>query len=313
MLKPKLKPGHALMQRPNGTILMGARVSGFITEVTDESGLVWPLCALLDGTRDLETVLTSMQADYGVSRDDVRDVLTSFYESGWLYDAAAPAPHGLAETDADRHGRTVSFFSTIEERARPNPLELIAILRRARVTVLGLGGVGCAVSASLAATGVGRIHCVDHDRVEISNLNRQLLFSHDDLGRPKTDVVTQRLRALDPNLEVTSAEMKIAGPSDAREAIAGSDVVLCCADTPADVYLWVNEACFGLGIPVVIAGYTGPKVSVGTYIPGSTACFACQAAATMEDKRSRGFPLDEPDPRRTTTPSSRPRRRSSGT
>ena len=62
-----------------------------------------------------------------------------------------------------------------------------ARLARSRVTVVGLGGSGAGAAAALAASGVGRLHCVDPDAVELSNLNRQVLYSEDDIGRPKVD------------------------------------------------------------------------------------------------------------------------------
>lgn len=296
MLKPSLKPGHARMPRPDGAVLMGARVPGFITEVSDESGLVWMLTGLLDGTRSVDEIAAVMADDHGVTRQDVTEALNVFADNGWLYDAAAPVPEGLPDSDIQRHRRTIDFFSTLEERPRANPFELLTVLRGAGVVVLGAGGVGCAAAAGLVASGVGRIHCVDHDLVELSNLNRQLLYAQGDIGRPKVDVAAERLRALDDVVTVSTSRQLLGGVEDIRAAIEGFDVVLCCADTPTEIYLWTNEACFDARVPMLVAGYTGPKISVGTYIPGATACFACQAAGTVDYKKSQGFPVDEAKP-----------------
>jgi molybdopterin-synthase adenylyltransferase len=292
MQRPALKPGQDPSLRPNGAIWVGARIYGHITELEDESGLVWPLCGLLDGTNSVDALVKRMAADHGATADQVHQILDLFRDSGWLVDQAAPVPDGLTARELDRHSRTLEFFTNIDTTPRTNPYELLSRLRSARVVVLGLGGVGSATASGLVATGIGQVHCVDFDRVELSNLNRQLLFTEADLGQSKVEAAARRLRAIDSGTVITTADIRLDGVSDIASAIAAADLVFSCADTPAEFTGWVNQACFEAGIPWLTAWYAGPKYSLVTYIPGRTGCFSCLMAAHAEGMREGGQPTD---------------------
>jgi molybdopterin/thiamine biosynthesis adenylyltransferase len=288
MLMPALKPGQDPSLRPDGTVWVGARVYGHTTELEDESGLLWPLCGLMDGTNTVDVIVEKMGAVHGATADQVHQILDLFRESGWLLDQAAQPPADLTPQDLERHSRTLEFFTNIDTSPRTNPYELLSRLRGARAVVLGLGGVGTAAATSLVATGIGQLHCVDFDRVELSNLNRQLLFTEHDVGRVKVEAGAERLRAIDSGCTVTTADRALGGVPDIALAIAGADVVFACADTPAEINAWVNEACFEAGIPWLTASYAGAKYSLATYVPGRTGCCACLTAAHAESVRELG-------------------------
>ena len=90
------------------------------------------------------------------------------------------------------------YFSWIDTDPRRSRYDVQVALKRARVTVLGMGGTGGAVAMGLVAAGVGRLHCLDFDDVEVSNLNRQVLYTEDDIGRPKVDTAVRRITAVRP-------------------------------------------------------------------------------------------------------------------
>jgi molybdopterin-synthase adenylyltransferase len=278
VLLPALKPGQSPSLQADGSILMGARVYGHLTELQDESGLVWPLCALLDGTNDIDSLVRIMAADHGASAEQIHQILDLFRDCGWLTDQAASAPPGLTAKAIERHQRTLEFLSGVDTSPRMNPYELLAQLKRARAVVIGLGGAGSACAAGLVATGVGEIHLIDFDTVESSNLNRQLLFTEQDLGRAKIEAAAERLRAIDADVLVTSADRYLSSVADITGAISGADVVFGCADSPAQIDAWINEACYRAAIPWLTAGYAGARYSLGTFIPGQTACYSCLTA-----------------------------------
>lgn len=122
-------------------------------------------------------------------------------------------------------------------------------LGRARVLVIGLGGLGSPVASSLAAAGVGNLRLVDADTVERSNLHRQFLHGEGAVGRPKTASAADRLRDLNPDiaLELTAARFS---PANAFELIAGCDLVLDGADNFATRYL-ANDACTLARVPLL--------------------------------------------------------------
>ncbi len=114
-------------------------------------------------------------------------------------------------------------------------------LKHSRVLLVGLGGLGAPVSLGLAAAGVGAIVCVDFDRVDTSNLQRQVIFGSDDVGQWKADAAARRLRALAPGIQVEVVREAFSVDNAAR-LVAGVDLVIDGADNFATRYL-VNDAC----------------------------------------------------------------------
>lgn len=156
----------------------------------------------------------------------------------------------------------------------------MAALKRARVTVAGLGGTGGVAALQLALSGIGRLHCVDADaRVELSNLNRQVLYREDDIGRRKAAAAVHRLREHNSTITVTGEQARIAGIDDARGLARGCDVLVLAADDPPELRRWVNRACAAEGTPWVDAGYHGPLPQAGVFVPGRGACWECVADA----------------------------------
>jgi bacteriocin biosynthesis cyclodehydratase domain-containing protein len=148
--------------------------------------------------------------------------------------------------------------------------------------VLGCGGLGSWAASALACAGIGSLVLVDDDRVELSNLNRQILFERGEVGAAKVEAVARRLRAFDPDLEVRAVARRVRSPSDVRALLDGADVLVNTADTPAyELERWVNAACTAAGVPHLVAGQQPPLVRVGPlYRPGRGPCHACQETAT---------------------------------
>jgi bacteriocin biosynthesis cyclodehydratase domain-containing protein len=161
-------------------------------------------------------------------------------------------------------------------------------LRDATVVVLGAGGLGSWTMAGLACAGVGRIVAVDDDTIELSNLNRQVLYRTADLGRRKVDVAAEALCALNPELDFVPVAERVRGVEDVRSVCAGAQFVVCTADWPVhEIGRWVNRACLELGLPHTSAGQFPPRVRIGpTFVPGRTACLGCQERAIRSE-----FPL----------------------
>lgn len=141
------------------------------------------------------------------------------------------------------------------------------------MAVLGLGGVGGPAALYLAAAGVGSLILVDRDVVEISNLNRQILFCERDLGRLKAEASGKRLISLNPNLKakIVAKELK---ESDMAPVLESCHFVLDCFDRNAD-RLAVNRVCIKLGIPAAHGFAQDFSGEVFTVIPGKSACLAC--------------------------------------
>lgn len=282
MLKPKIKEAHRPIVRPNGRIWLGSRHYGLGTELDDETGLVLPVCERMDGTLTRDELIKAIGVDHEVTSQDVAEVVDFLIESGWVEDHGATPPAILSPRELERYGRSVQFQSWIDATPRSSRFELQAKLKASKVTILGVGGIGSAVAASLVASGVGRIHCADYDTIELSNLNRQLLYTESDLGRRKVEVAVERLSDMNRDVQVTGSDVKLSTPDDIVALIRGSHAFLLSADTPHEIVRWASAAMVRVGIPMIMGTYTGPMLSVGTYIPNVTGCFVCVLIAEQE-------------------------------
>ena len=148
-------------------------------------------------------------------------------------------------------------------------------LRAGRVLVIGCGALGSAAVNLLARAGVGQITVVDRDFVELSNLQRQLLFDEADAaaGTPKAIAAARAVARINSEVEVRPFVAEVT-PTNVEQFVAGADVVLDGADNFETRYL-VNDACVKLGIPWVYGGAIGSTGMSMTIVPGETACFRC--------------------------------------
>lgn len=128
-------------------------------------------------------------------------------------------------------------------------------LKSASVLVVGAGGLGCPALLYLAAAGVGRIVVIDPDRVELSNLQRQVLFTTEDLGQSKAEVAARRLRALNPEILIEALVARL-DRTNALALVREVDVVVDGSDNFATRYL-VNDACVLADRPFVHASIQG--------------------------------------------------------
>ncbi|MCP4022115.1 MAG: HesA/MoeB/ThiF family protein [Desulfobacteraceae bacterium] len=148
-----------------------------------------------------------------------------------------------------------------------------ALLAEKTVFLAGAGGLGSILCLYLAAAGIGKILLADHDAVDITNLNRQILFGNASLGQPKVLSAKDRLKDLNPSVGVTPIQEEVtAGNIDAL--IKGADVILDGTDNYAARKI-LNRASLSHGLPFIFGGVKGFDGMVSVFIPGTTACFEC--------------------------------------
>src|SRR6185437_4151184 len=153
-------------------------------------------------------------------------------------------------------------------------------LKAARVAVIGAGGLGSPAALYLAAAGVGTLGLVDCDRVELSNLQRQVLFDTAAVGRLKTEAARERLLALNPEISVIAHTLTLRA-ENVLEVLRGYDLVLDGTDRLTTRYL-VNDACVLLGKPLVSAAIHRFEGHAMTYLPGRGPCYRCLFPAAEE-------------------------------
>ncbi|MEV4482838.1 HesA/MoeB/ThiF family protein [Micromonospora coxensis] len=277
MLRPRIKGIHKPVRLSPTLISIGGRQMGIGAEIDDEDGSLWALLGLMDGTRTRTEIVAAMLARHpGMEAEEADDALRTIVDAGYVEDAAAPVPPALSPAEVDRYDRALTYYAWVDLTPRPSRYEVQARLKASSVVVVGLGGTGSAVASSLVAAGVGTVHCVDFDRVEPGNLTRQLLYTEDDVGRPKLDVAVRRLARMNAHVTVTGAETRVDSVESVAALMAGRDLLVLCADQPLHAIRdWTNRAALATGTPWMIAQYAGPMAVVGLFVPGQTCCQAC--------------------------------------
>jgi bacteriocin biosynthesis cyclodehydratase domain-containing protein len=272
MQLPRLKTTTEVFTSPDGDICL--------LRPSDEADLVLEgagrrdreLVAALDG----RTSRAALEANFGAA--PVAELIGLLDAEGLVEDASAYA--ALSDEERGRYDRQLRYFADLAPEGVSGP-ECQLRLRDARVLVLGVGGLGSWSALSLACCGVGELTLVDGDVVELSNLNRQVLFAAGDIGRPKALVAAAAIERFNPGVRVVPVERTLGSQAEIAAAVRGSSFVVDAADRPShDIERWVNAACFEHGVPYITMSHFPPYARVGPlYVPGETGCFNCQERA----------------------------------
>ena len=234
---------------------------------------------LVDELRDRWQTADALAQRFGCDRRLIQHKLDALVAADLVVVSSLPAEPPLAGDDAERFSRQLPYLAELGDEAG-----LQRRLRASTVVVIGCGGLGTWVVATLACIGVGRVVVVDDDRVELSNLNRQILYTRGDIGESKAASVARWLEAFDPSIETSVLEHRIASSGDVAPLANGADVVVLAADWPPyEIGRWVNEACVAARVPFIVAGQLPPLIKVGpTYMPGEGPCWACHETAVAD-------------------------------
>jgi len=146
-------------------------------------------------------------------------------------------------------------------------------IKQAKVIIAGSGGLGSPAAIYLAAAGVGTIRIIDHDKVELSNLNRQILHWDKDIGRNKVDSAAEKLNQLNPHIKIEAVQETI-DEANASRLVAGFDLIVDGLDNLPTRYL-LNKAAIENDIPFIHGTVYGLEGRAMTIIPGKTACLKC--------------------------------------
>lgn len=295
--RPRVKPEHRPYRTVEGHIRIGSVIFGIGAEVRDPEGWIWTLTEAMDGLRSPAEVVAAVREHHsGPAPEEVLQAMDDLLQEGFLEDAGAPAPPVLSEREQVRYGRGVALLRWMDLTPRASAWELQARLRAARVLLIGVGGTGGVVAQSLVASGVGALHCVEPDIVELSNLNRQLLFHEADIGRPKVEAALAGLRRLNSEVAVTGERHRVRDAGDLAQLLRpGYDLLVLGADRPPEIRGWANTVCLAADLPWVEGGYRGPLVSVGVHVPGRGACWECHRAGEIAHRDLRLGPDQDED------------------
>jgi adenylyltransferase/sulfurtransferase len=169
----------------------------------------------------------------------------------------------MSEHDTERYQRQIPLLGVKGQES----------LRRARVLVVGVGGLGTIIAAYLAAAGVGFLRLVDNDKVELSNLNRQLLFQTTDIGREKAAVAMEKLHLLNPEIRIEGINRTI-DDETMDDLVKDIDLIVDALDNFTTRFI-LNRVAFIHRLPLIHGAVRGFFGQATTLIPGKTACLKC--------------------------------------
>lgn len=270
--RPRLKPTVDVFPAPDGDIhLYRGGDADFVIEGGSASTLA--LLKSLDGART-----ATADEDFGYTRAEARASIAQLVQLGLVEDAAAD--EALCSYDRERYDRQLRYLGDLAP-VGASRAEYQLKLRQSSIAVLGVGGLGGATALALAAIGIGRLVLVDGDAVELSNLNRQVLFGEADIGRRKVEVAVERLRSFNSGVEIEAQDRCLTGAAEIRSIAEDVDFVVDAVDTPAHaIESWVNQGCFSAGTAYIGMSQFPPSVRIGPlFVPGVTGCYACQEAS----------------------------------
>ena len=269
MRRPRIKRTTEEIETPDGDVYLLRPSAESDIRIEQPDAEERRLLAAVNGERTLE----QLREEFGAK--EVDELMAQLQELEVVEDAADDELLPVAELE--RFDRQLRYFSDVGTGGL-TPSQAQERLREAKVAVLGVGGLGGWSAWALACTGVGEMWLIDGDRVEVSNLNRQILYTEADVGELKVECAAARLRAFNSGGKITTEARRLESEQDIAEFIAGSDVVIDAADWPAhDIERWCNSACFEAGIPYITMSHFPPIARVGPlYVPGKTGCFVCQ-------------------------------------
>ena len=148
-------------------------------------------------------------------------------------------------------------------------------INAAHALIIGAGGLGSPAAMYLASAGVGKITLVDHDEVDLTNLQRQILHTTARVGQPKAESARQTLQAINPDIAIVTLQEKVSGQR-LQELVQNASIVLDCCDNFSTRHA-VNQACVEFGVPLVSGAaisFDG-QISVFDSRDTSSPCYAC--------------------------------------
>ena len=169
----------------------------------------------------------------------------------------------LSQEELERYDRQLMLFG------KEGQLKL----KKTTICIVGIGGLGSPAAIYTAAAGFGKIILIDKEKVELSNLNRQILHWTPDIGRKKVESAIEKLRKLNPDIELEAIDEEL-NEDNIYEIVKKCDIVLDCLDN-WETRMLLNKACVDLRKPLIHAGINGFNGQLMVVIPGKTPCLYC--------------------------------------
>ena len=288
--RPRIKPSHPVIYDDAGNLSIG-EIPGYARVVKKAPEWLFKLLNLLDGSKTLEEIHNLLLSqDQSIEKETFLQVIKELNTSCFLENMENELGL-LTETEKQLYDRQMLYFSLVERDGNPGA-SYQEKLKQQHVLVLGAGGGGGWISLNLSLCGFGEITLVDGDAVELSNLNRQVLYHHENIGAAKVHAAQMNLRKINPTIKVNTINKFLRPEENELEKLIPHNCTLI-------VLAWTNLSYFKnntveerihklahrLKIPVVEIGSDPLSVSVGPLYVNDhiSPCFECAKLQMKEE------------------------------
>lgn len=269
--KPLIKRSHHIIRAEDGDICIG-EIPGVSKIIVSPPEWVKEVLGKLDGTRTVPRITKELgHQGVNVTEDDVTGFIGALQKMNLLEDNAYFS-NALTSEEVERYDRQMLQFSLIDKNHVHSQVYQER-LKASTVIMFGMGGWGTWCSLQLALAGIGKLRLVDGDDVELSNINRQVLYTTSDVGKAKVLAAKERIYEYNPNVKVdTFCEFAAPDPMQISKLLEGVDfIVLAWAslgyyrkNTPEEM---IHEMARERGIAVMELGGDPLEISVGPLFP----------------------------------------------
>ncbi len=267
----------------NKKVQLGGTTNSSVT-IEDEDGLVYKLLQLCDGKNDEKDIFDKLQEDYPyIELNGVKSILNQLSKLPYLFEL------NMNPIQDERQSRNLNFLSNFDIYGNEKE-DFLKRIVNSNIMIIGLGGAGTNFLYNMMSWGVKKIVGIDFDKVEISNLNRQIFFEEKHVGEYKVDVIKKNINKFNSSINFIPINKKITNKEEIKQLINQNEIdyVLCSADSPQFWILkWCNEACIDTHTTWSYTGMSEYITRFQTIIPGETSCYECWEREINTDEESK--------------------------
>lgn len=265
------------------------RFNSELINIEDKEGDIKFLFSLLNGKFDEKEVESAFFAKYPGKKSlfkEYMDALKSMRVIEYEH------PNKFDEYKKTRWSRNFDFYDALSEFNR-SKYEYQEKIFNSKICLLGCGGLGSHILYELTAVGFLNITIVDFDKIELSNLNRQILYTESDIGKSKVFTAYENIKKFSPTANINPIEKKMSSKEDVLSVVKGHDLVICVADKPRDKMIdWLNAACVEANVPYINGGLNLARASFYSVIPHVTGCAECWRDSIKDPLQDKVLGMD---------------------
>lgn len=277
-MKYKLNPSFQCQLTENGSLFLKIP-DGESLIYTEQIDFLIELLHKIDGYNSISEIHSKLKNNnYDIDLEDLQLLLETFKQANILkpnIDLFELQNTDLTFEELNKYDRQIKNYVTLKNNDLLSAIEYQKNLKKSKVAIICVGGIGSYISYSLVAMGIGEVRLIDTDCIELSNTSRQMLYDEDDIGKLKVVTAAEKLKKVNPRVSIEHKNIFLTEETkdEVSQFIDGCDLIINCADHPrGKIPYIVDKISQELDIPWLIFGpFHFYKIACGPFmIPGKT-------------------------------------------